>query len=152
MDYAWHQHAVLSRRLGPGARAGFGTARWVVGCAGVLPGAGDCCWGTSKPPLRNSAWAYTSLVLRQATSAVLGYVELPDAAHRTTFEAVRALIDECADRSEHSTSLSKPLKGVPGEYVFVRGGAPVGRKQEARFTVAATEGDAALIVLRDKKR
>ena len=90
-------------------------------------------------------------MLRQATSAVLGYVELPDAAHRTTFEAVRALIDECADRSEHSTSLSKPLKGVPGEYVFVRGGAPVGRKQEARFTVAATEGDAALIVLREKK-
>ena len=76
---------------------------------------------------------------------------MPDAAHRTTFEAVRALIDECADRSEHSTSLSKPLKGVPGEYVFVRGGAPVGRKQEARFTVAATEGDAALIVLREKK-
>jgi hypothetical protein len=44
------------------------------------------------------------------------------------------------------------LHNKPADFVFMRGGAPVGRKQEAKFTVLAKQGEPALVVIRAKSR
>jgi hypothetical protein len=44
------------------------------------------------------------------------------------------------------------LQDKPVDFVFIRAGAPVGRKQEAKFTVIANQGEHALVVLRAKAR
>ena len=44
------------------------------------------------------------------------------------------------------------LAGLPAEYVFVRGGAPVGRKQEPRFTLVTSEGEPGVVVVRGKQQ
>eukprot|EP01047_Picozoa_sp_COSAG01_P014692 COSAG01_NODE_720_length_14070_cov_9.960633_19_plen_134_part_00 len=103
-----------------------------------------------------------------ATTAVLGYVGLPAAAHRVYFSEVRSIIDHAARRSSSARSAGGPdgpapgpgpgeegegeaLVGLPAEYVFVRGGAPVGRKQEPRFTLAAGEGEPGVVVVRSRQ-
>lgn len=77
-------------------------------------------------------------------TGVLGYISLPAAAHEVKFSTVRKMIEAGAGGA---------LQGKPPQdFVFVRAGAPVGRKQEAKFTVLAKLGEPALIVIREKLR
>ena len=91
--------------------------------------------------------AVTSIASSDADGAsvtgVLGYVTLPGPAHTVTLQTVRKMIDAGAGGALHNK---------PADFVFMRAGAPVGRKQEAKFTVLAKQGEPALIVIRAKGR
>jgi hypothetical protein len=78
-----------------------------------------------------------------STTGTLGYVTLPGPAHTVTFQTVRKMIEAGAGGA---------LQGKPDDFVFMRAGAPVGRKQEAKFTVVVNQGEPALIVVRAKPR
>lgn len=101
---------------------------------------GAAASGSPKVPV-------TSIASSDADGAgftgVLGYVTLPGPAHKVTFQTVRKMIDAGAGGALHNK---------PADFVFMRGGAPVGRKQEAKFTVLAKQGEPALVVIRAKSR
>jgi hypothetical protein len=77
------------------------------------------------------------------TTGTLGHITLPGPAHTVTFQTVRKMIEVGAGGA---------LQDKPVDFVFIRAGAPVGRKQEAKFTVIANQGEHALVVLRAKAR
>ena len=75
-------------------------------------------------------------------TGVLGYITLPGKAHEVTFATVRSMIDAGA---------GGVLQDKPSGFVFVRGGAPVGRKQESKFNVSGQASEPPLIVIRERR-
>jgi hypothetical protein len=136
------------------------------GCAAVAEAAAAAA--EPPPPVQVPVTLVSLGAAGGGATAVLGYVGLPAAAHRVYFSEVRSIIDHAA-RSSSARSAGGPdgtgtgsgpgeegegeeaLVGLPAEYVFVRGGAPVGRKQEPRFTLAAGEGEPGVVVVRSRQ-
>ena len=95
-------------------------------------------------------------------TVVLGYLSLPSPAHTVCFAEVRKLIVDSVATKESGAFIfasgmelekdkARLSSGiVPSDFVFMRSGAPVGRKQEQRFTISSSTSEPGMIVLRSR--